>query len=77
MDKLAAPQDVFHALYHHFLCMADPALHAPSVAAVNPSSSGQLTALVKGDAEADRELCARAMGAVYSMHAGTIGGNTK
>jgi len=57
--------------------MADPALHAPSVTAVNRSSSGQLTALVKGNAEADRDLCARAMGAVYSAHAGAIGGNTE
>ncbi len=30
-------------------------------------------ALVRGDAEADKELCARAMGAVYSAHAATIG----
>ncbi len=30
-------------------------------------------ALVGGDPEADKELCARAMGAVYSAHAATIG----
>ena len=30
-------------------------------------------ALVRGDAEADKELCARAMGAVYSAHAAAIG----
>lgn len=73
MEKLAAPQDVFHALYHHFLCLADPALHAPSAAAAPCGSSGQLAALVQGDAEADRQLCARAMAAVYHAHAGLIG----
>jgi hypothetical protein len=30
-------------------------------------------ALVDGSAEADRELCARAMGALYSAHAGAVG----
>ena len=30
-------------------------------------------ALVGGDAEADKELCVRAMGAIYSAHAGAVG----
>ena len=44
IEKLPDPKDVFHALYHHFLCLADPALHAPPGASPLPSgSSGQLT----------------------------------
>ena len=30
-------------------------------------------ALVSGDAAADKELCVRAMGAIYSAHAGVVG----
>jgi len=44
IEKLPDPKDVFYALYHHFLCLADPALHAPPGASPLPSgSSGQLT----------------------------------
>ena len=44
IEKLPDPKDVFNALYHHFLCLADPALHAPPGASpLQSGSSGQLT----------------------------------
>ena len=47
IDKLPDPKDVFYALYHHFLCLADPALHTPAGASVPSSgSSGQLAVRV-------------------------------
>lgn len=70
MDKLPAPAEVFTALQRAFLCLADPA-----VAGSGGSGSGTVaTAAALGrSAEADRLTIARAMAAVYSAHAGTIG----
>ena len=88
MGKVAGPRDLFQALYHHFLCLADKGLQlgtasmgltpAPTRSPTpTPAASGMrpsVAAGVQGDAEEERVLCIRAMAAVYSKHAGLIGG---
>ena len=90
VEKVAAPKDLFQALYHHFLCLADRGLQMETASlgltptsnptptpTPTPAASGlspSVAAGVQGDAEAERVLCIRAMTAVYSKHAGLIGG---
>ena len=85
VEKVAGPKDLFQALFHHFLCLADKGLQletapkepAPTPAPPPPAASGlrpSVAAGVQGDAEAERVLCIRAMAAVYAKHAGLIGG---
>lgn len=75
---MAGPKDLFQALYHHFLCLADTTLQV-SAAQGSPvqRSAGFRAATslagVKGDVEGERLLCVRAMAAVYSKHAAVIG----
>ena len=79
VEKVAAPRDLFQALYHHCLCLADKGLQLNSggmgpTPTPTPSGSGLAPPGAAGDAEAERLLCIRAMAAVYSKHAGPIGG---
>ena len=90
VEKVAGPKDLFQALYHHFLCLADKGLQleiasmgltpTPTCSPTptpTPAASGlrpSVIAGVQGDAEAERVLCIRAMAAVYSKHSGLIGG---
>ena len=74
VEKVAGPKDLFQALYHHFLCLADTGLqpmppHGPTPLRGRPAAA----AGVPGDVEGERVLCIRAMAAVYSKHAGVIG----
>ncbi len=78
MEKVAGPKDLFQALYHHFLCLADTGLQLTPAANPHPvrgssTSSPSVAAGVQGDVEGERVLCIRAMSAVYSKHAATIG----
>ena len=75
VDKVAGPKDLFQALYHHFLCLADRGLQlapAATPARGGPASSPSVAA-GQVDVEGERVLCIRAMAAVYSKHAGVIG----
>lgn len=75
VDKVAGPKDLFQALYHHFLCLADRGLQltpAATPARGGPTSSPSVAA-GQVDVEGERVLCIRAMAAVYSKHAGVIG----
>lgn len=86
VEKVTGPKDLFQALYHHFLCLADRGLQMKTASmgltptsnpTPTPTASGlspSVAAGVQGDAEAERVLCIRAMTAVYSKHAGLIGG---
>ena len=88
VEKVAGPKDLFQALYHHFLCLADKGLQLETASigltptptrssTPTPAASGlrpSVAAGVQGDAEEERVLCIRAMAAVYSKHAGLIGG---
>lgn len=77
VEKVAGPKDLFQALYHHFLCLADTGLQLEApVTRGTPGAAGpapSVAAGVQGDAEAERILCIRAMAAVYANHAGLIG----
>ena len=77
VEKVAGPKDLFQALYHHFLCLADTGLQLDApVTGATPGAAGRppsVAAGVQGDAEAERVLCIRAMAAVYSKHAGLVG----
>lgn len=70
VEKVAAPKDLFQALYHHFLCLADRDLQAAPAGGPGSPSRG---AGPHRDVEAERVLCIRAMAAVYQKHAGSIG----
>ena len=70
VQKLPAPRELFHALYCHFLRLADVGLRLGDAAAGQPSA---LAAFIGGDAEGDRQLCVRAMAAVYHEHAAAVG----
>lgn len=88
VEKVAGPKDLFQALYHHFLCLADRGLQmetaslgltplsnpSPTPTSAASGLSPSVAAGVQGDAEAERVLCIRAMTAAYSKHAGLIGG---
>ena len=88
VEKVAGPKDLFQALYHHFLCLADKGLQLETASmGLTPTPTHSLTptpapsglrssvaAGAHGDPEAERVLCIRAMAAVYSRHAGLIGG---
>lgn len=74
---MAAPKELFQALYHHCLCLADRGLQLdPAGMGPTPTPDGASLAPpgAAGDAEAERVLCIRAMAAVYAKHAGLIGG---
>ena len=81
VDKLPAPAEVFSALQRAFLCLADPAVAAPSFGSVDGNGTAwagsggtaAVAAAMGRSAEADRLTIARAMAAVYSAHAGDIG----
>lgn len=80
VQKLPASRELFQALYNHFLCLADVGLQswgpASSAAAGDDATAHgvpALAAFAAGDAEGDRQLCVRAMTAVYHHHAATIG----
>lgn len=72
---MPAPEEVFSALHRHFLCLADVGLRLVGPEAAGPGVGEQaiLAAAVSRDPEAERELCARAMAALYHSHAGAIG----
>ena len=79
VDKVSGPKDLFQALYHHFLCLADSSLHI-TPASGGPAlgtrgTAGPLANLAGGSGGVDGEriLCVRAMVAVYAKHAVTIG----
>lgn len=79
VDKVSGPKDLFQALYHHFLCLADtslqvvPALGRPPQGKRGLSGTSANLAEVKEDTEGERILCVRAMAAVYTKHAAAIG----
>lgn len=75
VDKVGNPRDVFLALHHHFLCLADAGLRLAGADDDRHSLSEQtvLSAAVSRDPEGERELCARAMAALYHAHAAAIG----
>lgn len=79
IEKVAGPKDLFQALYHHFLCLADRGLQlgVPTQdiggAPATPNPGPSVAAGVQADAEAERVLCIRAMAAVYTKHAGLLG----
>ncbi|KAK9915634.1 hypothetical protein WJX75_001835 [Coccomyxa subellipsoidea] len=75
VDKVPAPREVFGALHHHFLCLADAGLRlvGPEDAQQGACEQALLAAAVSRDPEAERELCARAMAALYHSHAAAIG----
>ena len=75
VDKVGNPRDVFLALHHHFLCLADAGLRLVGAEDEQHSLSEQtvLSAAVSRDPEGERELCARAMAALYHAHAAAIG----
>ncbi|KAK9809260.1 hypothetical protein WJX72_012293 [[Myrmecia] bisecta] len=74
VEKLAAPKDLFQALYHQFMCLADGGLRPfEALDQQRGKQESALAAFVEGDPESDRELCARAMAAVYHVYAGVIG----
>jgi DnaJ family protein C protein 13 len=71
-ERLPAPRDFFSAAHHRLLCLGDAFLLAtPAMAAAGGMSGGMGSSGGRtADAEADRELCVRAMTAVYHFHAG-------
>lgn len=75
VDKVPAPREVFGALHHHFLCLADAGLRlvGPEDAQQGACEQALLAAATSRDPEAERELCARAMAALYHSHAAAIG----
>ena len=75
VDKVGNPRDVFLALHHHFLCLADAGLRLAGAEDDRHSLPEQtvLSAAVSRDPEGERELCARAMAALYHAHAAAIG----
>ncbi len=75
VNKVAEPKNVFLALHHHFLCLADAGLRLAGAEDGQQSMSEQtvLSAAVSRDPEGERELCARAMAALYHAHAAAIG----
>ena len=75
VDKVGNPRDVFLALHHHFLCLADAGLRLAGAEDGRHSLSEQtvLSAAVSRDPDGERELCARAMAALYHAHAAAIG----
>lgn len=63
VDKLAAPKELFMALYHHLLCSASVEL-----------TLGRAHADVALTVQRDQQvLCVQAMAAVYNVHAGVVG----
>ena len=72
---MGEPKNVFLALHHHFLCLADAGLRLAGAEDGRQSSAEQtvLSAAVSQDPEGERELCARAMAALYHAHAAAIG----
>ena len=88
VERLPAPREFFAAAHHRLLCLGDASLllSPAAAAAAASSSSGGGSSFFTGsgggagsssgrqvDAEADRELCVRAMAAAYHVHAGAIG----
>lgn len=79
VDKVGEPKGVFLGLHHHFLCLADAGLRLAGTEdgqAGQPSEAAKqtvLSAAVSRDPEGERELCARAMAALYHAHAAAIG----
>ena len=79
VDKVSGPKDLFQALYHHFLCLADTSLQVVPTSGGPPQGKKGLSGTpanlveVKGDTEGERILCVRAMAAVYAKHAAAIG----
>lgn len=77
--KVAGPKDLFQALYHHFLCLADSSLQVtPASGATSRGPRGRMGTLANlaggpGGVDDERILCVRAMAAVYAKHAVTIG----
>ena len=70
-----SPKDFFNTLYHRFLCAADVSLHLDRLASdesISPlvDEKSRVAAFVEGDPEEERELCIKAMAAVYTEHAG-------
>ncbi len=72
---MAAPREFFHSCYHRFLCLADNALQQslPAGARAGAPEASSLSVYVENDPDTDRQLCARAMAEVYSVHAAVIG----
>jgi DnaJ family protein C protein 13 len=66
VERLPAPRDFFAAVHHRLLCLGDASLLAGG-------GGGAPARQREAEAEADRELCLRAMAAVYHVHAGVIG----
>jgi len=76
IERLPAPKDFFAAAHHRLLCLGDTSLLLGPVSTSIPiasSSTGISGSQREWEAEADRELCLRAMTAVYHVHAGAIG----
>ncbi len=68
MEKLVTPREFFNATYHHFLATASSELQLERWAA---ASCGAANAdALQAKAQAEQELCVRAMAAVYTHHAG-------
>ena len=75
VHKLPAPRELFQAVYAHFLRLADVGLRITGVPDGHQgvTEASALNAFVAGDPEGDRELCVRAMAAVYDVHAAAVG----
>ena len=79
VDKVSSPKDLFQALFHHFLCLADTSLRVVPASGGPPQGKRGLSgtsanlAKVTEDTEGERILCVRAMAAVYTKHAAAIG----
>ena len=76
VDKVGEPKRVFLGLHHHFLCLADAGLRLAGHEDGQPGEAAEqtvLSAAVSRDPEGERELCARAMAALYHAHAAAIG----
>lgn len=65
-------RELFQALYRHFLRLADADVRSNPGLPDQPGEEG-LPARLEANAVADRVLCVRAMGALYAVHAGSIG----
>ena len=73
MERLPAPRDFFMAAHHRLLCLGDTNLLPLAGSGGGGVVGGGGAAGDAGEAEAQRELCVRAMAAAYRSHAGAIG----
>lgn len=72
VQKIPNPRPLYQALYRHFLSLGDGSLCVEGAGLGGPGLSSLSPALL-GDPDADRQLCVRALTALYSHHASQIG----